>query len=92
MTIRKKKRKNRKKFGKILVRPTKKGPHSNLGKKFGKILKIWKNTWENSENTENLEKYSEKFGKILKIRKNTRKKRKNTENLEKYFEKFGKIV
>ena len=50
-------RKNRKnsekqfrKFGKILVRPKKKkGPHSNLGKKFGKIPKIRKNTLENSE-------------------------------------------
>merc|ERR1712082_81058 len=55
------------------------GPHSNLGKKFGKILKIRKNTWENSE------KYW-KFGKILgKIRKNRK-------NSEKYFEKFGKIA
>ena len=37
----------------------KKGPHSNSGKKFGKILKIRKNTLENSE------KYLQKFGKIL---------------------------
>ena len=36
----------------------KKGPYSNSGKKFGKILKIWKNTLENSENTrKNSEKY-----------------------------------
>ena len=65
----------------MLVRPKKKGPHSNLGEKFGKILKIRKNTFENSE------KYSEKFGKILgKIRKNT------PENSEKYSGKFGKIL
>ena len=73
----KKNRKNRKnsekyfqKFGKILVRPKKKGPHSNLGKKFGKILKIRKNTSKNSEKI--LGKYSRKFGKIFwKIWKNT---------------------
>ena len=67
------------KFGKILVRPKKKkGPHSTSGKKFGKILKIRKNTLENSE------KYFQKFGKILqKIRKNT------FENSEKYFQKSG---
>ena len=51
----------------------KKGPHSNLVKKFGKIPKIRKNTLKNSENTENSEKYLGKFGKILKIRKITRK-------------------
>ena len=56
----------------------KKGPHSTSWKKFGKILKIRKNTLENSE------KYFGKFGKILqKIRKNT------LENSEKYFKKSG---
>ena len=61
------------------MRPKKKkGPHSNSGKKFGKILKIQKNTLENSE------KYLEKFGKLLqKIRKNTLK------NSEKYSQKSG---
>ena len=37
------------KLEKIQVRPKKKGPHSNLGKKLGKILKIRKNTLENQE-------------------------------------------
>jgi len=81
LKIRKNKKNSEKyfrKFGKILVRPKKKGPHSNLGKKFGKILKIRKNTLENSE------KYFGKFGKILqKIRKNT------LENSEKYSQKSG---
>ena len=58
-----------------LVDPSskKKGPYSNSGKKFGKILKIWKNTLENSE------KYSEKFGKILQ---------KNSETYSKKFGKI----
>ena len=55
--------KSSEKLGKILVRPKKKkkkkGPHLNLGKKLGKILKIRKNTLENQE------KYFGKLGKIL---------------------------
>ena len=77
---------------KILVRPKKKGPYSYLVEKFGKILKIRKNTPRKYEKIlgirkkkvltqiwlKNSEKYSE-YGKILqKIRKNT------PENSEKY--------
>ena len=75
------------------MRPKKKkGPHSTSGKKFGKILKIRKNTLENSE------KHFQKFGKI-QVRPKKRsslkfgeKIQKNTENSEKYFGKFGKIL
>ena len=61
--------KNRKKYWWDL----KKGPHSNLVEKFGKILKIRKNTPAKFEkNSWNLEKYWNKI-------------RKNTQNLEKYY-------
>ena len=50
--------------------------------KFGKILKIRKNTRKKGPHSNS----GKKFRKIQKIRKNT------LENSEKYFEKFGKIL
>ena len=78
----------------------KKCPHSTSGKKFGKILKIRKDTLENSEKY--FQKFGKiqvrpkkkgphsnlgkKFGKILKIRKNTPK------NSEKYWKFLKKTL